>query len=377
MKKIKLYFILLMLAVLPLNAFGGDESDAYKMAKEMNALQTAKDKAENAKKEIEKERNDLKKQLNDSLKTIKKLRGELEKLQGNLEKSQSDLKKSKEDLQKAKASIGNIEKPLRAQISQQKNEIDSLNNLLNDLAQLREKAARVDVWEKENADLVSQNKELQNNNGQLLTEIDNQKIRLNELAVFEAQRLVELSNSFQDKWATAPYSGMDAISLNQLKEDCEKYKDRDPKIKEASVKFANLQQELNAYNEAKKLLNEPYNPLSARECLDNLNRSNKTATQTHQTELGNLSKSLKEYGIGVRALQLLITKIDEEAAIFGNHAAAINAVDEIIDEQDKNLDIVKNNPWLSAKYQEYRKELKENCKVQGKARNAIMDLKTK
>lgn len=379
MKTLKLYYIWLVLALNPIN-ISGEEDNTEKliqMAKELGELKNAQKQAEAEITGFKKEKSDLEKQL-------KTIQSEKEKLQQKVQQHTE----TEKNLNKEKKTI--VE-PLNKRIAELQNVVDSLSGLLRDRQQLHEhelsevsqkimsqQTLRTDSLEKEILKLQTQNKELQKENSELKADNEKKDNHLKDLEVFEAEYLAKLSNSFDDDWSSKAYSEMSSESLQELKEMCEKYSDRDNRLKVAADKFGSLQNELSAFNEAITLLNEPYNYEKASVVLSKLNSAEKSATESHRKELKKAIKDLSDYRIAAITLKIIIEEINERAGKFGNHNASWIPVKEYIDELEKEGELytIKNNPWLSVKYQEYLKEITKNCKEQGPVQKAIMELNT-
>lgn len=386
MKSIRIEYILLMLIIFPLNAFGEDDAQAKALAdlaKQHSEIKAAKEKTEEENISLRKDKEDLEAKL-------KNLQTENENKKKDLEEQKQKVTELTEAGKTLKGDKKSVADSLNKQIKQQEDSIKNLTNLferqkqasaekITELTQKREGEGvqSMDSLKKEIENLQEKNKELQSEKSKLLTSIAHNDSLLTQLEQFEVEYLAKLSNSFDADWANRPYSDMDEKNLDELALMCEKYKDRNSKIKESSKKFAALQSELRSINEANQLLNEPYDPQKATSCLDAMNKAMSSATSAHQKELTDATKNLKDYRIGILGFQTFIEMIDEEAAKTDNHEDSYKGVKKIIDEQDVNLNKVKKNPWLSVKYKEYLKELEKNCKQQGEARNTIMGLKTR
>ncbi len=233
---------------------------------------------------------------------------------------------------------------------------DSLENEINRLKQENIKL------KEEIENLTAENKRKEN--------------RLKELEIFESQYLARLATSFDSDWSAKPYAEMNLDDLNELVEMCAKYSSQDKQIREAQGKFSDLQKQLAAYITSVQLNDGVYDLPKINQALIVLAEVTGNATPMHKNELQSVTKSLKNYRIDVSLIKEMIGKIDEAAAEFSNHEASMNGVREILEEYNSSLEDVQYHPWLAQKYKEYLKEVNKNCKEQGPARNAIMDLKT-
>lgn len=386
MKVIKIPYIWLMLLIFPFNALGGNDDDTdplTNMADKIRQIEEAKKKAEEEQAGLKKEKADLEKQL-------KIAQAAYDKIQMELDKQNQNIKELEEKNNTFEAENKSVAGPLEERIKQQQNTIDSLNNILNNQQKSEEEeiskltrnieernSQKTDNLKKEIEKLQEINDSIITENSQLEADIERKEKHLEELKNFEKEYLANLSNTFDADWANRRYSDMDAENLKELKQMCDKYKDRNDKIKVSSKKFAALQDELNCINEANRLLNEPYNLLAVNACLNDLEKTMPTATSSHQKELTAAGNNLKDYRKGIEKFQAFIVSVDEAAKEFSNHSASYIGVKKIVESQGNNLKEVENNPWLSVKYKEYLRELEKNCKEPGAARDAIMGLKTK
>lgn len=386
MKVIKIPYIWLMLLIFPFNALGGNDDDTdplTNMADKIRQIEEAKKKAEEEQAGLKKEKADLEKQL-------KIAQAAYDKIQMEIDKQNQNIKELEEKNNTFEAENKSVAGPLEERIKQQQNTIDSLNNILNNQQKSEEEeiskltrnieernSQKTDNLKKEIEKLQEINDSIITENSQLEADIERKEKHLEELKNFEKEYLANLSNTFDADWANRRYSDMDAENLKELKQMCDKYKDRNDKIKVSSKKFAALQDELNCINEANRLLNEPYNLLAVNACLNDLEKTMPTATSSHQKELTAAGNNLKDYRKGIEKFQAFIVSVDEAAKEFSNHSASYIGVKKIVESQGNNLKEVENNPWLSVKYKEYLRELEKNCKEPGAARDAIMGLKTK
>lgn len=386
MKLIKIPYIWLMLLIFPFNALGGNDDDTdplTNMADKIRQIEEAKKKAEEEQAGLKKEKADLEKQL-------KIAQAAYDKIQMELDKQNQNIKELEEKNNTFEAENKSVAGPLEEKIKQQQNTIDSLNNILNNQQKSEEEeiskltrnieegnSQKTDNLKKEIEKLQEINDSIITENSKLRADSERKEKHLEELKNFEKEYLANLSNIFDADWANRRYSDMDAENLKELKQMCDKYKDRNDKIKVSSKKFAALQDELNCINEANRLLNEPYNLLAVNACLNALEKTMPTATSSHQKELTEAGNNLKDYRKGIEKFQAFIASVDEAAKEFSNHSASYIGVKKIVEAQGNNLKEVENNPWLSVKYKEYLRELEKNCKEQGAARDAIMGLKTK
>lgn len=386
MKVIKIPYIWLMLLIFPFNALGGNDDDTdplTNMADKIRQIEEAKKKAEEEQAGLKKEKADLEKQL-------KIAQAAYDKIQMEIDKQNQNIKELEEKNNTFEAENKSVTGPLEERIKQQQNTIDSLNNILNnqqkseeeEISKLtrnieEENSQKTDNLKKEIEKLQEINDAIITENSKLRADSERKEKHLEELKNFEKEYLANLSNTFDADWANRRYSDMDAENLKELKQMCDKYKDRNDKIKVSSKKFAALQDELNCINEANRLLNEPYNLLAVNACLNALEKTMPTATSSHQKELTEAGNNLKDYRKGIEKFQAFIGSVDEAAKEFSNHSASYIGVKKIVEAQGNNLKEVENNPWLSVKYKEYLRELEKNCKEQGAARDAIMGLKTK
>lgn len=386
MKLIKIPYIWLMLLIFPFNALGGNDDDTdplTNMADKIRQIEEAKKKAEEEQAGLKKEKADLEKQL-------KIAQAAYDKIQMELDKQNQNIKELEEKNNTFEAENKSVAGPLEERIKQQQNTIDSLNNILNNQQKSEEEeiskltrnieegnSQKTDNLKKEIEKLQEINDAIITENSKLRADSERKEKHLEELKNFEKEYLANLSNTFDADWANRRYSDMDAENLKELKQMCDKYKDRNDKIKVSSKKFAALQDELNCINEANRLLNEPYNLLAVNACLNDLEKTMPTATSSHQKELTAAGNNLKDYRKGIEKFQAFIVSVDEAAKEFSNHSASYIGVKKIVESQGNNLKEVENNPWLSVKYKEYLRELEKNCKEPGAARDAIMGLKTK
>lgn len=386
MKLKKIPYIWLMLLIFPFNALGGNDDDTdplTNMADKIRQIEEAKKKAEEEQAGLKKEKADLEKQL-------KIAQAAYDKIQMELDKQNQNIKELEEKNNTFEAENKSVARPLEEKIKQQQNTIDSLNNILNNQQKSEEEeiskltrnieernSQKTDNLKKEIEKLQEINDAIITENSKLRADSERKEKHLEELKNFEKEYLANLSNTFDADWANRRYSDMDAENLKELKQMCDKYKDRNDKIKVSSKKFAALQDELNCINEANRLLNEPYNLLAVNACLNDLEKTMPTATSSHQKELTAAGNNLKDYRKGIEKFQAFIVSVDEAAKEFSNHSASYIGVKKIVESQGNNLKEVENNPWLSVKYKEYLRELEKNCKEPGAARDAIMGLKTK
>lgn len=386
MKLIKIPYIWLMLLIFPFNALGGNDDDTdplTNMADKIRQIEEAKKKAEEEQAGLKKEKADLEKQL-------KIAQAAYDKIQMEFDRQNQNIKELEEKNNTFEAENKSVAGPLEERIKQQQNTIDSLNNILNNQQKSEEEeiskltrnieernSQKTDNLKKEIEKLQEINDAIITENSKLRADSERKEKHLEELKNFEKEYLANLSNTFDADWANRRYSDMDAENLKELKQMCDKYKDRNDKIKVSSKKFAALQDELNCINEANRLLNEPYNLLAVNACLNDLEKTMPTATSSHQKELTAAGNNLKDYRKGIEKFQAFIGSVDEAAKEFSNHSASYIGVKKIVEAQGNNLKEVENNPWLSVKYKEYLRELEKNCKEPGAARDAIMGLKTK
>lgn len=364
-------------------------SDDDKTTKAM--MELAKEAAEikEAKKKVEEDLNSLKKEKGSLEKRIKSLQSDSAKLQKENEKLTRKNSELAEELKNNGNNKKAIEQPLKAQISELQNKVDSLNQLLADKDNLQQQnlesreqellagnSIAIDSLENELTMLRNENSQLLQDKEALEASNKRKDDHLKELEIFEAQYLATLATSFDSDWASKPYSAMNADDLKELVEMCNKFASKDKRIEESLVNFSKLNEELNAYVTASFLYNTPFNGLKVNDALISLEKAEKNATPEHQKELENMAQSLRDYRSGIMVFQYIIERVDEKADEFNNHAASINAVKEELEKYEKDTEIIQSHPWLAQKYKEYLQEINKNCKEQGPARNAIMDLKT-
>lgn len=381
------YLILFLLAGTSYTGYAAGDDDnteaLIRMAKEVSDIKEAKNKVESELADLKKEKVNLEKQL-------KTLQGEIDKLRRENEKQAEKIaelaeqNKSKSDNRKA------IEEPLKARIAELESEVANLNKMISDKELLQqedmENHARqlmadhslvTDSLENEIANLKADNSALAEERERLIADNNRKDAHLKELEVFEAQYLAKLSTSFDTDWAAKPYNLMNTDELDELVEMCNRYASKDNKIKDAAVKFSQLKNELSAYNTAVALNVSPYDSPKVASVLRDIDNAALKATPAHKQELGEASKNLKDYRVGVLVFQAMIEEVDQKAGEFGSHAASINPVRDVLEDYGKDLSKINGNPWLSAKYKEYVAELEKDCKKKGEARNKVMSLKTK
>ena len=337
-------------------------------------------KTANERDELSKRVKELEKQLKTDTTNIKsryekileQQKKEYKKLEDKLKKDTTDLKKkSKQELDKQKSQYENQISELKKDTTAKGKTIQTLKSDLGKQANDKSQKA-VDALKKELAELAKdtvklyqQQRILEDKLAEVQKAVDAKEKELEQLRPFRKQMLGQMLADAR-QWAQLPFSELDPDKVAKLISDCREYGGGDLQFKDAASVVQQLQADLTQYNEAKDLLNRPYNEQSKNKARENLKQLlNKYAGKPQLAELKTVDELLRDYDGNVLLFQQLIADVDKEIEKereSGNKNGAKEMLKLALEDDDKKEVIasIKTVPYLAQLLDKYLKDLSNN-----------------
>ena len=188
---------------------------------------------------------------------------------------------------------------------------------------------------------------------------------LEPLRPFRESQLTEKMEYTED-WASTPFSELDVAAIQQALVECEKYRDSNVKFERIAGELRQLQQDLQVYAKADSLIKSHYDKLTKEEVHQQLTELiARYENKPQKTELIEIDVQLQKYNGCIRALQRLMSRINEELSDSREKANPVMAQAILhisLDSPEQKADMLetRNIPYLSTLLDEYVEALKKD-----------------
>lgn len=361
--------VLLLFLAMPMVAQDETDKILEKYQKIANERDELSKRVEALEKQLKTDTTDIKSRYEKILEQQKK---EYKKLEDKLKKDTTDVKKkSKQEFETQKMQYENQITELKKDTTAKGKTIQTLKSNLGKQANDKSQKA-VDALKKELAELAKDTvklyqhqRELEDKLAEAQKTVDAKEKELEQLRPFRKQMLEQMLADAR-QWAQQPFSKLDPVKVSKLLSDCREYGGGDSQFKNAASGVQQLQEDLTLYNEAKGLLNRPYNEQSKNKARENLKLLlKKYAGKPQLAELNTVDELLRDYDGNVLLFQQLIADMDKEIEKereSGNKNAAKEMLELALEDDDKKEVIasIKTVPYLAQLLDKYLADLKNN-----------------